>query len=199
MKRIIILFTLFIPAALLAKKSGLPIGQVESNQTRRFTTSVEIQNLFSTHATNFYGIGLTENYRLTHSFSIGLGTEYSWCGSHYDNGWSLTDLRFLAVYLDSKMNLTRGRKLTPFLHLSTGVTFENYKKQEQDPYYLPPYGPITPGSEQGLYVYSGGGASLKIGKHLYSYVDIGFKGYHMSLNALDVNPHGFNLKLGLDF
>ncbi len=166
----------------------------DANEARKYTTVIGIQDLHSTHATNFKGVELAENYHLSPKFSLGLGAEYSWCGYHFDNGYNLTDLRFLPVYADSKMNLTTGKAVTPFLHLSAGVSFANYKKQDA---FSP--GPITHVSEQGFYIYSGGGVSFKISRHLHSYFDLGFKGYHMSLNALDINPHGVTTKLGLEF
>jgi hypothetical protein len=211
MKQIFILVLILFPALINAKtlnRQRLPSGLSTvanhhtgsvPDKTKKYTTIAGIQNLHSTHGTNFNGLELAELKQISPRFSLGPGTEYSWCSYHFDNGWGLTNLKILAVYLDSKMNLTSDRKLTPFLRLSTGVSFENYKKQKQDPYNLPPYGPITPGSEQGFYLYSGGGLSLRIASHLQAFVDVGFKGYHMSLNDLDINPHGLTTKLGLEF
>ena len=206
MKRIVIILTLFIPVALLAnankkqsftsEKLSLISTSTETDRTaeyKKMTTSVEVQNLFTTHGTNFNGIGVVESYMLSPRFALGLGAEYSWCDYHFDNGWNLTNLKFLPVYIDSKVNLTSGKKLTPFLRLSTGVSFANYNQQ----YAL--LGPITHISEQGFYLYSGAGISLKISKWLSTYVDLGFKGYHMSLNGLDINPHGINLRIGATF
>lgn len=166
----------------------------DSRETKKYTTVVGIQDLYSTHGTHFKGVELAESYHLSPRFALGLGAEYSWCGYHFDNGFNLTDLKFLPVYADSKMNLTTGKTVTPYLHLSAGISFANYKKQDA----VAP-GPVSQISEQGFYLYSGGGVSFKIAGHLHAYVDTGFKGYHMSLDALDINPHGFTAKLGLEF
>lgn len=166
----------------------------DTPENKKYTTFIGIQDLYSTHSTNFKGVELGENYHLSPRFSLGLGAEFSWCGYHFDNGWNLTNLRFLPVYADSKLNLTSGKVVTPYLHFSAGLSFANYKKQDA---FSP--GPVTAVSEQGFYMFSGAGASIKIVNHLNAFVDIGFKGYHMSLNALDVNPHGFTSKLGLEF
>lgn len=160
----------------------------------KFKIVVEIQDLHSTHSTNFNGAGLVVSYLLSPVFSVGLGTEYSTCAYHFDNGWNLTNLRFLPVFLDAKLDLTKNSILTPFLHLSTGTSFANYTKED-----INALGKFRQVSEQGLYLYSGIGISFRLGNYTFTFIDLGFKGYHMSLNAMDVNPHGLTLRLGLEF
>lgn len=164
----------------------------ETPDAKKYTTFVGLQNLHSTHSTDFKGIELAEHKQLTPRLSLGLGAEYSWCGYHFDNGYNLTDLKFLPVYLDSKMNLTQGKPITPYLHLASGVSFANYSKQDART-----MGPISHVSEEGIFLYSGGGVSFKINHFGSVYIDLGFKGYHMSFDALDINPHGLTMKLGI--
>lgn len=160
----------------------------------KFKIVVGLQNLYSTHSTNFKGVGLVVSYLLSPVFAVGLGTEYSTCAYHFDNGWNLTNLRFLPVFLDARYDLKKKSFLTPFLHLSTGASFANYTKEN-----INALGKFYHVSEQGLYLYSGAGISFRLGNYISTFVELGFKGYHMSFNALDVNPHGLTFRFGLEF
>jgi hypothetical protein len=169
---------------------------IQSKDTgkQKIKITMEVQNLSSTHGTNFNGADLIVSYPLSPSFFVGLGTEYSHTGYHFDNGWNLTNLKFIPVFIDSKLNLTKNTILTPFVHLSSGISFASYTMED-----ISALGKFYPVSEKGLYLYSGIGLSLKSSKYFATFIDLGFKGYHMSLNALDVNPHGLTLRLGLEF
>jgi hypothetical protein len=48
-------------------------------------------------------------------------------------------------------------------------------------------------------MYGGYGFQFRINRELSTLLEIGFKGFHMSFNALDVNPHGLTAKAGLVF
>jgi len=168
--------------------------QTKDTRKQKVKITIEVQNLSSTHGTNFKGADLIVSYPLSPSFFVGLGTEYSYTGYHFDNGWNLTNLKFIPVFIDSKLNLTKNKILTPFVHLSTGISFASYTMED-----INALGKFYPVSEKGLYLYSGIGLSLKSSKYFATFIDLGFKGYHMSLNALDVNPHGLTIRLGLEF
>lgn len=155
---------------------------------------MEVQNLSSTHGTTFNGVDFVVSYPVLHSFSVGLGTEYSHTGYHFDNGWNLTNLKFVPVFIDSKLDLTKHTILTPFVHLSSGISFASYTKED-----INALGKFYPVSEKGLYLYSGIGLSFRISNYFATFIDLGFKGYHMSFNALDVNPHGLTFRFGLEF
>lgn len=155
---------------------------------------MEVQNLNSTHGTNFNGVDFALRYSVSPIFSIGVGAEYSHSGYHFDNGWNLTNLKFVPVYIDSKLDLTKHTIITPFLHLSSGISFADYTKE-----YFKKLGQFYPVSEKGLFLYSGTGLSFRISKYFATFIELGFKGYHMSFNALDVNPHGLTFRLGLEF
>jgi hypothetical protein len=43
------------------------------------------------------------------------------------------------------------------------------------------------------------GCSYKISRFFTPFIEFGLKGFHMSLNNLDINPHGLVLALGLEF
>ena len=162
------------------------------NKILRFT--VAVQHLTSTHGTSFKGADFVVSYLLSPPLSVGLGIEYSYTSFHFDNNYNLTHVKFYPVFLDSKLNLTRNTLLTPFIHLSTGISFVNYTKENIDF-----RGIFYHVSETGLYLYSGIGVSYKVCNYFSTFIDMGFKGYHMSFHDLDVNPHGLTVRLGLEF
>jgi len=207
MVQIIALFVLTVPFVLQANikvdktstsgKSNFSshqIGKQDARIDKKIFTTIELQNLNSTHGTNFKGADVVVSYQLSPSFSLGLGTEYSYTGYHFDNGYNLTKLKFLPVFADSKLELTKGRTITPFLHLSTGVSFANYYKEDVNT-----LGTLHHVSESGIYAYSGFGVSYKLGNSISTFIETGFKGFHMSFNALDINPHGLTFRLGFKF
>ena len=170
------------------------VGINYNRDPKKIRITAEVQNLLSTHGTNFKGADVVGSYLLTPSLSLGLGIEYSYTSFHFDNNYNLTNLNFYPVFLDSKLDLTRNTLLTPFLHLSTGISFVNYIKESLDD-----LGKFYHVSETGLYLYSGIGISYKVNTNISTFIDMGFKGYHMSFQNLDVNPHGLNIRLGLNF
>jgi hypothetical protein len=208
MNRIIILILLFYgPHVLHAKMNknlvfipnneSCPKIQIDTTgckQDKRIKLTLGIQNLFSTHGTNFKGAVIVVNYFFSPSLSIGLGAEYSYSGYHDDNGMNLYNLKFLPIFIDTKLNVTKNKKITPFVHLATGISFNSYRKE-----YINAPGIFYNVSEKGMYLYSGVGVSFKLWKCFSSFIDLGFKGFRMSFNDLDINPHGITLRLGLEF
>ena len=53
--------------------------------------------------------------------------------------------------------------------------------------------------ECGLYVFGGAGINYRLSKSASLYTGVGLKGYKMSFNSLNVNPHGVAIMLGLRF
>lgn len=170
----------------------------------KLTFSVDIQQLITTHYTFFTGSSLTLNYPVSNVFSLGLGVEYSHSDFHDDNGWNITKLNFIPVYLNTKANLAKWGKFTPHAQLSTGITFKNYQKVWSDHpspsyasrYKIPPTGIYTI-SEEGWYMYTGIGTSFKINEKLSTTIDVGIKAFHMSLNPWQINPRGLTVRLGI--
>jgi hypothetical protein len=146
----------------------------------------------SSHGNNFTGLSIDVSYNFSKTVYLGLGTEFSYSPLHIDNGWRLSNLKFLPFFLDFKLNLIEYKRVCPFINLSGGISFINYKKED---YYNPgmPYNV----SEKGLYVFAGTGCYIRINKKINSIIVLGFKGFHMSFNNLDVNPHGLTLRIGL--
>ena len=217
MNRFQLLFLLIVPTSLFANTNQFKFKNPATNTihklkndtnsnlvSRRINVSIELQELYTTHGTHFSGFSGIFNYQLSPSYSLGLGVEYAHSGFHPDNGWDLTKLNFIPVFIDSRLNLTKTRKVTPFAHLSTGVTFKNYQKVWSDHpspeyanrYKVPPVG-IFNISEEGWYMYSGLGITFKITNKLSTYMDIGLKAFHVSWNPWEINPHGLSMKLGI--
>jgi len=217
MNRYQLLFLLIIPTSVFANTNQFTFKNPATNTihnlknetnpsilSHRINVSLELQEMYTTHGTYFGGIGGILNYQLSPSYSIGLGVEYTHSRFHPDNGWDLTKLNFFPVFIDSKLNLTNARTVTPFAHLSTGVTFKNYQKVWSDNpspeyagrYKVPPTGVFNI-SEEGWYIYSGLGISCKITTKLSTYLDIGLKAFHVSWNPWEINPHGLSMKLGI--
>lgn len=159
-----------------------------------FNGDVEFQIMNSTHNTQFYSGDVIISYQKSSAVALGLGAEFSYCKLHNDNGWKLSHLRFLPVFFDNKFYFFRNSRLCPFLHLSEGISFNNYTKEEtmtnKPPYHV---------SEEGFYAYTGIGCKIRTGTRYTPTMDLGFQGYRFSGNNLDVNPHGITLRLGVIF
>ena len=164
----------------------------DSAITKKIIIIPESDNMNSTHYTYFKGINITLDYPVTHNLYVGLGLEHAYTKYHPDNGWQLYNVNFLPIFVDSKLNVLQKKGVMLFARLSAGIAFANYIKKVAN---TPPYNV----SEQGIYFYSGIGYAFKIYKYLAPVVEMGFKGFHMSLNQYDVNPHGFTIRIGLVF
>ena len=217
MNKVSLIILFIIPFQLAANTNNHRFNSSKTNTTtfikddtvpnvkqERLYFSVDIQELITTHYTYFTGTSLTMNYPVSNVFSLGLGAEYSHSNFHDDNGWNITKLNFIPVYIDSKYNLATRGKLTLHAQLSTGITFKNYQKvwsghpspSYASRYKIPPTG-VYHISEEGWYLYSGIGTSFKINEKLSTYFDIGIKTFHMSWNPWEINPRGLTMKLGI--
>ena len=156
--------------------------------------TASVQNLFTTHLTNFTGSNFLAGLRLSRTFWIGAGAELSHCNLHKDNGWTLTDLDFRPAYLDLKFEFPANHRFVPYVETAPGISFNHYDKVPQ--HYIAPVNEV---SEKGAYLYMGAGIHYLLTKNIASSLDAGFKGYNFSFNNLDVNPHGFNMRFGLIF
>jgi hypothetical protein len=163
-------------------------------QGDRLEFIIGIQDLKSTHNTYFWGGSLIVNYAVTPIFSLGLGAEYSYCPFHHDNASDLTNLKYVPLFIDTRIKLYKDGKLIPYWRFSTGISFATYTNKELDtqrnPYTV---------NDRGLYMLTAVGCSYKISRFFTPFIEFGLKGFHMSLNNLDINPHGLVLALGLEF
>lgn len=164
----------------------------DTTSINKFILQPSYEFMKSSHGNNFTGASVIVSYRVSKKVYLGLGTEFSYSPLHIDNGWRLSDLKFFPSYLDFKVNLKEYKRFWLFFNISTGISFAKYTK---DDYYKPgnPYNV----SEKGLYIFAGTGCHIGITKKISSIIVLGFKGFHMSFNNLDVNPHGLTLRIGL--
>lgn len=166
----------------------------DTSINEKWSTVIIFQSLRSTHANFFNGIGASIYDKILPKLTLGLGSEYSSTPLHNDNNWVLTKMRVFPVFISSKYNLSTNARLLLYFHLATGLSFLHYQKEDQNTIGYP-----YPVSERGLYLYSGIGSTYKLSKSIFAILDLGFKGYHMSTYALDVNPHGICMQAGIEF
>jgi hypothetical protein len=98
------------------------------------------------------------------------------------------------VFIDTRLLLRKSGKIVPYTRFSAGISFNTYTNKEletqRDPYTV---------SERGLYLLTDIGCAFNLHRYFTPIIELGLKGYHMSFNNLDVNPHGIVLTLGLMF
>ena len=149
--------------------------------------------LHSTHKNNFPGVSAGVLTQLNKHWLAGGGAEYSWSPSHDDNGWKLTSLRFAPLYGDFRWYPWAVGIVKPYVRCSVGISFNSYKKVDEfgvGPYQV---------REFGLFSYGGIGANIALNSRFSLLAEAGLKGFRMSFNNLDVNPHGITYRVGLSF
>ena len=152
---------------------------------------LDVADLYSTHGTHFPGVSVSYNRLFGKKWELGAGIEYSGTSFHDDNGWNLYHLRFLPVYLSEYFYMGNFDRWAPYAHLQEGISFARYDKEfEDDP------GTRYPVKESGFYGYGGVGTRYALSRKSGLFAEAGMKAFHLSFNNLDVNPHGFALKLG---
>lgn len=159
---------------------------------RGVSYEVALQELYSTHANFFHGVDAGAGYRFSPKFKLGVGVEYSFNHFHDDNAWRLYKLRFLPIYIDQQISLRQKGNLRPYARLRQGITPTTYIKEETETG-RHPYRVI----EAGLYLSGCFGATYLLSPRMGIFTESGLKGFQMSFNNLDVNPHGYYLRVGL--
>ncbi len=165
---------------------------VLSQRVENCTAQVMLENMHSTHGTQFRGISGTFSKRLSSHFSLGAGVEYSHSPLHDDNGWELTKLNFFPVFVSEQFRFLPNKKLAPYLHLRQGISFISYYRERQAN-----RGVVSHVREKGFYGYAGSGALYKFSRKWTANVEGGLKAFHISNNNLDINPHGITIGVGL--
>lgn len=166
----------------------------ESTEEPRYNFSPAFEFLRSTHTDFFNGPSFKITRNLPGHFKPGIGIGYATTALHHDNGLILYRMKLLPVYGNVTYDFYSKSKFEPFTELTAGISFVKYDQAtDEDPH------TTVKVSEQGLYLYAGFGIRYKVSKHLAPYIAAGFKGYHNSLNDLDINPHGITFQGGLRF
>ncbi len=181
-----ILSLLFFPTLLFA--------QTKLDQSKTFSISPSFELLRSTHGNAFYGPSLKVNYLFANGFEPGIGIEYAATPVHHDNGFVLYKVHFLPVYGNLKYNFKTSHKVKPYVETSLGISFNKYDiADEQTP------NNTSRTTEEGFFVYGGGGVKYALSNKINIFGGVGLKGYKMSTNDLDINPHGLSFMLGFTF
>lgn len=148
--------------------------------------------MYSTHNNFFHGFDAEVGYRFSPRFKMGAGVEFSFTHFHETNNWNLTNLRFLPIFISEQFDLRKKGNLRPFIRLKQGITPTTYLWDDA-------FDPGIPHriTEAGLYLSGSFGLTQKITNHVGIIGEVGLKGFQMSFNAYDVNPHGVIFRLGL--
>jgi Outer membrane protein beta-barrel domain len=170
------------------------LGSAAVQAQRGLNYTVGLANLHSTHGNNFPAARFAIEKKISTPISIGMGIEYSYAPKHLDNDWQLKNLNFLPVYLLEKFTFNPRSSTNIYLHLAEGISFMQYDK------FIPATGmEKEKKQETGFYGYAGLGAQKKLTSRNSMNLELGIKGYKISTNNLDVNPHGINFSLGFTF
>jgi hypothetical protein len=143
------------------------------------------ESLYSTHGNFFYSGSLTVSATISKRIEIGLGVEKAFTPVHHDNGFVLSQLQFSPLHGNVKYHFKSCGKFSPFVETSAGVSFNKYRKASDD----------NPSNkylvkETGIFLYTGGGLRYAVSNKILLVSGVGLKGYKMSFNVYDVNPHG---------
>jgi len=154
---------------------------------------VNIDDLYSTHSTHFPGLSAGINRKVGKVWDLGISAGAAYTPSHPDNGWEIKHLLLIPVYVNQYLNFSREKRINPFLHLEEGITLSNYNRSDAvgTPFYHV--------REAGFYGYFGAGICSDNRKKIGCKMEAGLKGYKLSFNNLDINPHGFAMSLGLRY
>lgn len=169
-------------------------SRVLSQRVENYTAQLMLEDMYSTHGTQFRGISGSLSKRFSTHFSLGAGVEYSHSPLHDDNGWELTKLNFLPVFISEQFHFLPDKKLAPYLRLRQGISFISYNREWQAD-----RGMISHVRENGFYGYAGSGAVYKFSRKWSANVEGGLKAFHISTNNMDINPHGFTVGIGVNY
>ena len=185
---------LFFIIRLNAFSSDIRNFNPDSIPENTYSLSVKYVDMISTHKNRFRGANIMLSEKISNNLKCGVGIEYSY-GSYYsDVYFNLHNLSYIPIFFDLTYKIKTTNNLKPFLSIDPGLTFANYNleiKNELNKKILV--------RELGFYLYTGIGLKYQIDDHLSAILDFGFKGYKMSFNNLDMNPHGLVIRTGLVF
>lgn len=193
MKPLFLLLLFWFAVLAQATAFAAPRNEMDSFPQKKLFIIPEVQVMKSTHKNFFTGANVLVSYMIRPGLAIGGGAEFSYAPKHNDNGYVLYGLKYFPVFADIRFFLWNKGLIRPFLELSPGISFVRYKKEDR------PGTPRYRVRERGFYTYGGGCFSFNFRNGTMFYIGIGFKGFHMSTNAYDVNPHGHTFRAGFVF
>lgn len=148
----------------------------------------------STHGNFFYSGSFSVSKMLNKRYEIGLGLETAYTPIHHDNGFVLYKLKFLPLFGNIKYHFKTAGRFDIYTEISLGLSFNRYDRASDDSPNIK-----TRIKEKGVFTHMGGGVQYPIWKKISLVTGVGIKGYKMSFNVYDINPHGLSGMLGFNF
>jgi hypothetical protein len=179
---------LLVVAGVLPLRLAGQQGRVSS--PLRGQWSLYAEELYTTHDDFFHEMRISRMWTISHHVSLGPSVGVAGAPEHTDNGWDLTRLRFLPVALVADWCPLRGRRGNLLLEGGAGPSFNSYRKRED------PIAAAFPVRETGLYARLAAACSVRLQDQIRLCFSVGMKGYHISGNVWDVNPHGVFAGIG---
>ncbi len=171
----------------------LSAQKFDTDKTSLFLTPA-FESLYSTHGNFFYSESITVSKLINKKVELGIGIERAFTSIHHDNGFVLYNLHFTPIFGNIKYHFKNTGKWYPFVESSLGISFNKYKSASD----LSPTEKSNV-KETGFFTYAGGGVKYAISKNILLVSALGFKGYKMSFNVYDINPHGISYLVGVCF
>ena len=170
----------------------LAIAQKNNPNVSSFFIAPAFESLYSTHGNFFYSGSIKVSKIVDKKTELGIGVEKVYSPIHHDNGFVLYHLHFMPVYGNMKYYFRNSGKWRPFVESSLGVSFNKYKIASDE-------SPTVKSrvKEIGIFIYEGAGIKYSLSKNISLVTALGFKGYKMSFNVYDINPHGASYMLGV--
>ncbi len=191
-------FTTSVVALFIVQASyAQDLDRVDHHKSDHFILVVEAQRMRSTHSQTIYGGSVFLGYSINRSFSAGIGGEVSYADSLYTHDKSATVFFFkpIPMYGEVRFISKWNSRFIPYAHLAVGMSSITYHLQRHEP---------TPGNVQHLNVYQRGffvnagfGLLFPISKRIAPSIGISLKGFHISKNPYEINPHGITIQAGI--
>ena len=177
-----------ILVVIIFNNSGL-LAQIKPQVKSTPEWEIRYTQLYSTHATQFIGLGISSMWNISEKHFIGVGLDQIRNNYHPDNGWELTNLHFTPFYLKYRYKILPKNRFSFLVFADLGISFNAYNKR--DPFSIPVDKKIN---EKGFYSEIGIISSPIAIKRIYTRIGVGIKNYNLSTNDLDVNPHGLSFQ-----
>jgi hypothetical protein len=189
----IIFLLLFLAEVSSAQKSGPSLN----HKSRQILLVLEAQRLRSSHSQTIYGGSAMLGYRVNPTLSAGIGIEVSHTDSLYTHDRYRSVLNFtpIPIYAETRFDLIENSKVTTYLNLAMGMSSIDYERKRFD---------ATGGNmenrhvhQNGFFLKGGFGLVFNINKYISPLVNASCKGFHISSNTREINPHGVTFQVGL--
>ncbi|HMI67347.1 MAG TPA: hypothetical protein VK517_14985 [Cyclobacteriaceae bacterium] len=166
-------------------------------KSRHFILVPEVHHLRSTHSQTIYGASVMVGYRITPTLWAGFGCEVSRTDSLFTHDRHTRVLKFtpVPIYAEARFDLIRNSIVTPYLNLAAGMSFITYERKRLD----------TSGSmvddkhifQNGFFFKGGAGLLFHLSNTISPSINASLKGFHMSGNPYEINPHGVTIQAGV--